>query len=70
MIQKKRERTPKGISNKNKHRLNMHLENQIRRAKYINPNHKVMLSQAERKHQHCRDMDTFSHNWLPGVELG
>lgn len=46
--QKKRERMPKGIGNKSGHRLNMHLENQIRRAKYINPNCKVMLSQAEK----------------------
>jgi len=38
---------PKGLSNKNMRRLNMHLENQISRAKYINPNRKVMLSQAE-----------------------
>lgn len=45
--QKKPERMPRGISN-NMCRLNMHLEKQIRRAKYINPNPKVTLSQAEK----------------------
>lgn len=61
---------PKGIRNKNMRRLNMHLENQIRRAKYINPNRKVMLSQAWRKQQRFRDMGKFSHNWFQGRGTG
>lgn len=44
--EKRRERVPRGIGNQNRRRLNMHLGTQIRRAKYINPNCKITLSQA------------------------
>lgn len=48
-------------------RLNMHLENQIRRAKYINPNRKVMLSQAEKSNS---ALETWTSLHTIGFEAG